>query len=132
MPSPTSTPAAQASRPLPGFQPGADQPGYPEEALAAGLSGRVLVEFGITAGRATGITVATAQAEPILQQAAVAIIADTYFDLHDRNNNPSDPRPFFVSVQFCLDYCGELRPFPGYERNALSITGQSPPGWYRR
>jgi len=123
---PTAPPAA---RPLPGFRPAPDQPGYPAAALEGRLTGRVLVEFRIDAGgRATDVAVAKAQADPILQQAAVEIITATRFDVHDRNYDASDPRPFYASVQFCMDnYCGEIRPFPGYERDALIIGGLSSP-----
>jgi TonB family protein len=124
---PQAAPAATDVRPLPQFKP-TNREWYPAEAARRHLTGRVLVEFAIdAAGRATSPTVRQAQADPLLQQAALRLVSATQFDLSDKNYNPRDTQPFDLSVQFCLDECGDLKPYAGYENNEIIVMGVSIP-----
>jgi TonB family protein len=126
-PAAAAAPPASAVRPLPQFKP-TNQNWYPGEATQRHLTGRVLVQFTVDAGgRTAGAKVVKAQADPLLQQAAVRQVMATQFDPADKNLDPADRRPFYLSVQFCLDECGDLRPFPGYENNQVIIMGVSIP-----
>src|SRR5262249_3674851 len=114
-------------RPLPQFKP-TSQVWYPPQATQRHLTGRVLVEFTLDAsGRAASARVVKAEADPVLQQAALRQVQTTQFDVSDKSYNAADKRPFYLSVQFCLDVCGDLRPFAGYENNQIIITGVSIP-----
>src|SRR5215470_124108 len=99
-----------------------DEDFYPSSAKRSGQTGRVLVEFHIKDdSRATAVTVVAAEAAPVLQQAAVRLVESLTFDLHTKNYDPSDTRPFYMPVEFCLGKCGKLVAYPGYAANDLIV-----------
>lgn len=97
---------------------------YPQEARRRELTGRVLVELRISAnGSAIDMRVVQAEADPILQQGAMRLAGAARFDVSDPKYDAADPRPFYLPVVFCLEKCGDLKPYPGYGKNEVIVTG---------
>src|SRR4029077_4002971 len=114
--------SAQTPRKLPKshFDLSAGDP-YPEQAKRQGLTGRVLVEFQIDRhGKAVSERVLGADAAPVLQHGALAVVRRSTFDVSGPGFDPADPTPFRVTVRFCLPNCGELVSFPGTEDITIS------------
>jgi TonB family protein len=100
-----------------------DRPWFPPSALQRHLSGRVLVEFQIAPpGKAIAPSVAAADADPLLQKAALDLVSAMRFDLSDPRYDAADPRPFYISVLFCIQSCGDLKAYAGKGREEIVIT----------
>jgi TonB family protein len=114
--------SAQTPRKLPKshFDLSAGDP-YPEQGKRQGLAGRVLVEFQIDRhGKAVSEKILGADAAPVLQNGALAVVRRSTFDVSGPAFDPADPTPFRVTVRFCLPTCGEVVPFPGTEDITIS------------
>jgi TonB family protein len=96
---------------------------YPAQAKRANLEGRILVEFNIDpSGRAHVLKLAAAQADPMLQAAAVELVRHVAFDISDPNLDAANPAPFRMSVTYCMFPCKDaLVPYAGYEN--VTVTG---------
>lgn len=105
---------------------------YPDKAWDQGLTGRVLVEFRIDSrGKVVSAWVVGADAAPVLQEGALATLGGYTFDTSPPGFKQEDPRPFFVTVRFCLPKCGDIADYPGTEDvRVWSERGSgSPPKW---
>ena len=95
---------------------------YPAQAKRQHLVGRVLVEFHIDSrGKVVSEKVLGADAAPVLQSGALALLRGALFDVSAPGFDPGDPTPFRVTVRFCLPTCGEIVAFPGTED--ITVTG---------
>jgi TonB family protein len=98
---------------------------YPSEARQRGLTGRVIVEFRIGAnGRPQDVKIHRADADPILQSAAVQMARTFKYDVKDPTFNPTDSSVYRESISFQLIGCGMARvpPYPGYD-NVMVVSG---------
>ena len=121
---PSAQVAEEAPRELPRFRNLAQflsRNWYPSDAQRQGLAGKVLIEFRIgQGGDVEDARILGADAAPSLQRSALLQVRSATFDVSDPKFNPNDPRPFRVTVFFCIDRCGDLSPFPGSVTFAVS------------
>lgn len=123
---PTEAPPPPAVlRPLAHAKVPHDRDWYPPHAKQAHVGGRVLIRFTVGPnGRARDVTVLAAQATAELQNAAADLVRGVTFDVSEA----TDPTPFLVSVNYCVVPCSHaLPPYPGYEKNTVTITGSNLP-----
>jgi TonB family protein len=101
---------------------------YPPEARRRTLTGRVVVEFRIdAAGKPEDVKISRAEADRILQIAAVYMVTTFRFDTKDPLLDPTDSRPYLISISYQLVGCNTppVPSYPGFEadRAAMVITG---------
>lgn len=96
---------------------------YPAEARQQRLTGRAVVEFRIgAAGKPQDVKVYRAEADPILQSAALQMANTFRFDVKDPAFNPTDQSVYRISVSYQLMGCGlaPVPPYPGYDKPGLA------------
>lgn len=93
---------------------------YPQQAKAQGLTGRVLVEFHIDRdGKVVSPQILAADADEMLQKAALAALETVTYDISQPDFAAADPKPYRVTVRFCLPSCKAIANFPGTEDIAI-------------
>lgn len=118
--------AAAAPRKLPKVAPEQPAFNYPITALRNGFKGKVLLEFRIDAsGNVQSAKVIAADADPILQEAALNYLRRQTFLVSRTDFDPNDPTPFRVTVIYCIARCSDVLPLPGSVTLAW-ITGAMP------
>ena len=99
------------------------QANYPVEGLRGNLQGRVLVELGIDRnGELTGVKIIYAEADRVLQKAALRFIQNLRFDVTNSDFDVNDPTPFRVTVKYCQPDCERIETFPN--SNMLTISAR--------
>jgi len=94
---------------------------YPTQEKRKKITGRVLVEFQINAeGGSVAPRVVEADADPLLQAAALDIVRNAKFDVSAPSYDSSGKTFYRYGVRFCIFGCGSLAPYPGYEEILVS------------
>ena len=96
---------------------------YPVEGLRGNLQGRVLVELRIDRnGIPTGVKIIYAEADRVLQNAALRFIRDLRFDVSSSDFDVNDPTPFQATVKYCQPDCKQIAIFPN--SNEITISAR--------
>jgi len=101
---------------------------YPPEARRRTLTGRAVVEFRIdAAGKPEDVKINRAEADRILQVGAVYMVTTFRFDTKDPLLDPTDSRPYLISISYQLIGCNTppVSPYPGFDadRSNIVVTG---------
>ena len=112
---------------LPKMQPFASRTDpYPLEGKQQRLEGRVLASLQIDSkGNATSIEFLRAEAPPPIQAAACHLLQELQFVRPGPGADASDPRPFLVTVRFCIISCARVAKYP--DGDDISIAGSPLP-----
>jgi len=104
---------------------------YPPQARRRTLTGRVVVEFRINAaGKPEDVRINRAEADRILQIAAVYMVTTFRFDTKDPLLDPTDSRPYLISISYQLIGCNTqpVPSYPGFDADRRSFS----PDWATR
>jgi len=97
---------------------------YPKKLMRERLQGRALIRLTVDeTGKTHSVQFLRLEAPFPVKSAACNLLQKLRYDLPKRGFETPDSRSWVMGIRYCLNDCGRVPAYPGFEKREISITG---------